>query len=90
VKTLLLDTLKYRTKYFLKIFDSVLNAETVVYADRGAIWLPKCVQVDEVTLIDQVSTCSDQIEVLIRMKNETFRAFLREGGVATLSSDRVP
>jgi hypothetical protein len=72
----ILDTLKYRSKYFLKIFDSVLNAEKVVYADRGAIWLPKCVQVDEVTLIDQVSICSDQIEVLIRMKNETFRAFL--------------
>jgi hypothetical protein len=76
----ILDTLKYRSKYFLKIFDSVLYAETVVYADRGAIWLPKCVQVDEVTLIDQVSTCSDQIEVLIRMKKRDVSSVFERGG----------
>ncbi len=86
----LLDTLKSRQKYFLKIFDSVSGTETVVYADRGAIWLPKCVQVDNVSMVNQISSCHEQIEVLIDVQNETFRAFLGEGGVATLSSESVP
>ena len=87
-----LRTLKERDRHFETIVDPLLNLTTVIYADKGVIWLPKCVVLNNFTIDtnrDKICYKDLKIKVSVPHLNKTVgevHAFLNKANVITSSS----
>ena len=87
-----LRTLKERERHFGTIIDPLLNITTVIYADKGVIWLPKCIVLNNFTLdSERDEKCYNdlKVKVTIPYSNKTvgdIAAFLNKAHVVTLYS----
>jgi len=77
-----LNTLKLKNNYYMRINDPSLNVSTIVYADQGAIWLPKCYKIEEFEIIKENTGCFEDIPIKITKANKSMTVYLKENRVA--------
>jgi len=73
-----LNTLKLKNSYYMRINDPTLNVSTIVYADQGAIWLPKCYKIEEFEIIEENTGCFEDIPIKITKANKSMTVDLRK------------
>ena len=81
-----LNTIKVKNNYYMRINDPTLNLSTIVYADQGAIWIPKCFKIEEFEVISDNTNCYEDIPIRIFKTNKSLTVYLKENRVAVKNS----
>ena len=87
-----LRTLKEREKYYTTIIYTLLNVTTVIYADKGIIWLPKCFLLTNFKLdTDRNKNCFKDLKVKVTIwhSNKTKDITLNSNSIFLSINSRI-
>ena len=84
-------TLKDREQHFESIIDPVLNKTTIIYADKGIIWIPKCFKLEKFELdANRDTQCYKDIKVRVTIvnsnKSNAIPGYLNKENIITMKS----
>ena len=52
--------------------------EAVLYSDQGRIFVPNCIQITQIEIIEKTEKCYNDLPALIKINNQTISVFLTE------------
>jgi hypothetical protein len=58
------------------IFNDLNGNEAVLYSDQGKIFVPNCIQISKIEIIEKTETCYDDFPALIKINNKSISVFL--------------
>jgi hypothetical protein len=63
--------------------------EAILYSDDGKIYVPKCLDIQEIDILDNTKNCFKDFAVTFQYKNKTMSGFLTKEGIIKTTSKLV-
>jgi len=71
------------------VFSDFNGNDAVLYSDQGRIFIPQCVIIDEIQLINKTTLCYKDVPVIIKLQNKSINAFLTQERIIRMVSKQV-